>query len=269
VLKRLLATPLLGTLLAAFAGAAAAHDPALRPRFDLLLVFGCYALAVVALEIRAAHGPAARSSRFTTGALVLVALIAGATFVLVRGWPAFWIVAALALLAIAFVTGPRLSDTALGGVVTIAVLGPLASAGAALAVTGEITPAALWIGLPIGLLADAARRAREIAAHEAHPPALAQDASPPATPPAPPWFTGDLVAAYGTIPALVALGTLPWPALAAWLTLPWAIGEGLRARRGVYAWGEAARRTRMLHLVFALLLALGVLAARAIATRFA
>ena len=269
MLKRLLATPLLGALLAVFAGAAAAHDLALRPRFDLLVLFGCYVLAVVALEIRAAHGPVTHASAFRTGALVLAALIAGPTFVLVRGWPAFWIVAGLALLALAFVAGPRLADTALGGAVTVAVLGPLTSAGAALAVAGHVSPAALWIGLPIGLLSDAARRARDTAAHEAHGPSLAQGVMPHATPPAPPWFTGDLIAAYGAIPALVALGTLPWAAFAAWLTLPWALREAAYARGGTYPWGEAARRVRLLHLTFAILLALGMLIARAIATRFA
>jgi ABC-type branched-subunit amino acid transport system permease subunit len=53
------------------------------------------------------------------------------------------------------------------------------------------------------------------------------------------------------------------------LTLPWALGEARFVRNGAYAWGEAARRTRRLHLAFAVLLALGVLAARAIATRVA
>jgi 1,4-dihydroxy-2-naphthoate octaprenyltransferase len=267
ILRKLLATPLTGALLALVAGAAAAHDLSVRPRFDLLLVFAFYVLAVVALEIRGAH--AVRPWSFATMGLALIALVAAFVFVEARAWPAFWIVAALALLALAFVAGPRLADTALGGVVTVAVLGPLTSAGAALALTGTVSPAALWVGLPIGLLADAARRARENAAHEAHGPTLAQGSMVHATPPAPPWFTGDLVAAYGAIPALVALGTLPWAAFAAWLTMPWAVGEALHARNGGYAWGEAARRARLLHLAFGMLLALGVLVARAIATRVA
>ena len=267
ILRRLLATPLLGALLAMFAGAAAAHDLAVLPRFDLLVVFAFYVLAVVALEIREAHTGAVRTA--VTLALVAIALCAAATFVLARGWPAFWIATGIALLALAFVAGPRLADTALGGAVTVAVLGPLTSAGAALALSGEVTPAALWIGLPVGLLADAARRARETAAHEARGPSLAHAPSHPATPAAPPWFTGDLVGAYGLLPALVLTGTLPWPALLAWLTLPWALGEARFARAGAYAWGEAARRTRRLHLAFGVLLALGVLAARAIATRVA
>ena len=267
ILRRLLATPLLGALLAMFAGAAAAHDLAVRPRFDLLVVFALYALAVVALEIREAHPGAVRPP--VTVVLAVLAALSGATFTLARSWPAFWIAAGIALLALAFVAGPRLADTALGGAVTIAVLGPLTSAGAALALSGEVTPTALWIGLPVGLLADAARRARETAAHEARGPSLAHAPTHLATPAAPPWFTGDLVGAYGLVPVLVLTGTLPWPALLSLLTLPWALGEARFARDGAYAWGEAARRTRRLHLAFAVLLALGVLAARAIATRVA
>jgi hypothetical protein len=198
ILRRLLETPLLGALLAMFAGAAAAHDLAVRPRFDLLVVFALYALAVVALEIREAHPGAVRSS--VTVVLAVLAALTGALFTLARSWPAFWIAAGIALLALAFVAGPRLADTALGGAVTIAVLGPLTSAGAALALSGEVTPTALWIGLPVGLLADAARRARETAAHEARGPSLAHAPTHLATPAAPPWFTGDLVSAYGLVP---------------------------------------------------------------------
>lgn len=247
-----------------FAGAAAAHDLAVRPRFDLLAVFTFYTLAVVALEIREAHPGLSRGA--PTVALTAIAVLAGLTLTLARGWPAFWIALAIALLALAFVAGPRLAETSLGGPVTVAVLGPLASAGAALALSGGVTPTALWIGLPVGLLADAARRARETAAIETHVPLLSRS---PQTPAAPPWFTGDLVGAYGIVPALVITGTLPWPALLALLTLPWAVLEAVHARRGGYAWGEAARRARRLHLAFAVLLALGVLAARAVATRMA
>jgi len=267
IFRRLLATPLLGALLAMFAGAAAAHDLAVRPRFDLLAVFTFYVLAVVALEIREAHPGISRSGPMLS--LGAIAVVAGVVFTLARGWPGFWIVCAIALLALAFVSGPRLAETSLGGAVTVAVLGPLASAGAALALSGEITPTTLWIGLPVGLLADAARRARETAAFEAHGPTLAHAPARVGTPEAPPWFTADLVGAYGLLPALVLTGTLPWPALIALLTLPWAVREALVARTGAYAWGEAARRARRLHLAFAVLLALGVLAARAVATRVA
>src|SRR5205823_14139796 len=101
-----------------------------------------------------------------------------------RGGRGFWVVAGLALLSGAFVNGPRLIETGLGGAVAVFVLGPLLTAGAAMAIVGQVTPTALWIGLPVGLVADAARRARETAAQ-------------PAGSTAPPWFAADLVAAYG------------------------------------------------------------------------
>lgn len=261
-----LATPLAAAAVAVLVGAAAAHDLAIRPRFELLLLFGAYALAVVALEMRIAHGPPVGTGRWATGGLVTIALTAGGALVTALGWPALWIVVALALLALAFVAGPRLSDTGLAGPVTIAVLGPLASSGAALAVAGHVSPTALWIGVPVGLLADAARRARG-AVTDAEHAGLAPHAQANASPPAPPWFAADLIAAFGVIPALVALGMLPWPALATWATLPWALGEVARARTGAYAWDEAAGRARRLHLVFALVLGTAVLLARAILTR--
>ena len=114
----------------------------------------------------------------------------------------------------------------------------------------------------------AAGRERAVVVFSAHSlPARIRDEGDPY--PAQLQETADLVAAYGLIPALVLLGTLPWAAFAAWLTLPWALREAAYARGGTYPWGEAARRVRLLHLTFAILLALGVLIARAIATRFA
>ncbi len=266
MIRKLLVTPLAAAVVAVFVGAAAAHDVAIRPRFDLLVLFGAYMIAVVALEMRIAHAASVGTGRWGTAGLVLIALMAGATLVALLGWPALWIVVALALLAFAFVAGPRLSDTGLAGPVTILVLGPLASSGAALAVAGHVSPIAFWIGLPVGLLADAARRAREISSQAAHA-RLSPHAQPFDSPPAPPWFAADLLAAFGALLVLVALGALPWPALAALVTMPWALGEAARARTGAYAWGEAAGRARRLHLVFGLVLGVAVLTARAILTR--
>ena len=264
--RRLFATPLAGAAIALLAGASAAHDFALRPRFDLLVLFGVYALAVVALEMRIAHAPPAEGFPWANASLAAIGLTTGGIVVIALGWPAFWIVLALALLAVAFVAGPRLADTALAGPVTILALGPLISAGAALAVAGHVAPVALAVGLPVGLLADAVRRAARTGARAAHR-TLSPHAQPHDTPPASPWFAADLLAAFGAVPVLVALGLLPWPAIACWLTLPLALAEPARARTGVYAWGEAATRVRRLHLVFGVLLAIAVLVARIIATR--
>ena len=261
MLRRLFATPLAGATIALLAGASAAHDFALRPRFDLLVLFGVYALAVVALEMRIAHAPPAEGFPWANASLTAIGLTSGGIVVIALGWPAFWIV-----LALAFVAGPRLADTSLAGPVTILALGPLISAGAALTVAGHVAPVALAIGLPVGLLADAVRRAARTGARAAHR-TLSAHAQPHDTPPASPWFAADLLAAFGGVPVLVALGLLPWPAIACWLTLPLALAEPARARTGVYAWGEAATRLRRLHLAFGVLLAIAVLVARIIATR--
>jgi hypothetical protein len=266
VIRKLLTSPLAGAAVALFAGAAVAHDFSIVPRFDLLALFGVSALAIVAFEVRVEHPPEAGANPLVPAGLLVAAVLAAILPVAALGWPAFWIELTLALLAMAFVAGPRLANTVLAGPVTIAALGPLMSMGAALTVAGHVTPPAIAIGLPIGLLADAARRAARTAARAAHT-ALSPSAQPFDTPPASPWFAADLLGAFGAVPALVGLGLLPWPALAAWLTLPWALGEAARARTGVYEWDAAAGRVRRLHLVFALLLATAVLVVRVIATR--
>ena len=266
MLRKLLATPLAGAAIALLAGASAAHDFAFRPRFDLLILFGAYAIAVVALEVRVAHAPPAGAFPWMNLSLVAIGLLSGSALTVALGWPAFWIALALALLALAFVAGPRLADTALAGPVTILALGPLISGGAALAVAGHVAPVALAIGLPVGLLADAVRRAARTGARAAHTTQSAHS-QPFDTPPASPWFATDLLAAFGVVPVMIGLGLLPWAAIACWLALPLALTEPARARTGVYAWSEAATRVRRLHLVFGVLLAVSVLIARVFATR--
>lgn len=255
---RLLPFPALAGFTAAVVGAAAAHDPSFRPRFDLLALFTLYAVSVILLATHAdqrfrAPGAAARVRAYTLQLSILSA-VAGVLLVFARGWPGFWAVGGLALLSAAFVTGPRLTDTGLGGAVAAFVLGPLLTSGAAVAIVGHANPAAIAVGVPVGLVADAARRARE-------------NAAAPAASPAPPWFAADLVAAYAAIPVGVALGALPWATLVALVTLPWATVEVGHARGGAYKWPEAARRMRRLHLVLAAVLAASVFAARVLATR--
>jgi len=255
---RLLPFPALAGLTAVVVGAAAAHDPSLRPRFDLLVLFALYAMAVTLMAARADQRfRAPRASTRARGSWIPLAVgsvVAAGFLIAERGWLGFWVVAGLALLSAAFVNGPRLTDTGLGGAVAVFVLGPLLTAGAAMAIVGAVSATALWIGLPVGLVADAARRARE-------------NAALPAGSPAPPWFAGDLVGAYGAVLVTVALGVLPWATLLIFLTLPWAAVELAEARRGAYAWPEAARRMRRLHWMFGAVLALTVFAARVMATK--
>lgn len=255
---RLLPFPAVAGFTAAVVGAAAAHDPSFPPRFDLLALFTLYAVSVILLATHADQrfrAPrAAALVRAYTPLLSILSVVAGLLIVAARGWPGFWAVGGLALLSAWFVTGPRLTDTVLGGAVTAFVLGPLVSSGAAIAIVGHANPTAFVVGVPVGLVADAARRARE-------------NAASPAASPAPPWFAADLVAAYGAIPVAVLLGALPWLSLAALLTLPWVAVEFAHARRGAYAWPDAARRMRRLHLALAAVLAVSVFVARVLVTR--
>ncbi len=267
-LAHLLRLPRYAVLPAVVAGASAAYDPALRPRFELLLLLGAFLFAVAGAEAtlasRVRPGETPRAGRGVPAWVTLpVALLAALLLVAARGWPMFWVCAAAILLACAFAAGPRLSDTPLAGPITILWMGPLASVGAALALVGTVAPAALWIGLPIGFLADAARRAWIAAAAE-----NADAGAAVAGPSAPPWFAGDYVAAFGVVPVLIVAGGLPEVALLALLALPWTLREFARIRAG-YTWRDAVTRTRLMHAAFALLLAATTFAARVFATRAA
>ena len=260
-LAHLLRLPRYAVLPAVVAGASAAYDPALRPRFELLLLLGAFLFAVAGAEAtlatRARPGEPSRARGVPAWVTLAVALLAAVLLVAARGWPMFWISVAATLLACAFAAGPRLADTGLAAPITILWMGPLATAGAALALVGTVAPPALWIGLPIGFLADAARRAWIAASFEDR-----------RMPEAPAWFAGDLVAAFGVIPVLVVAGGLPMIALLALLALPWTLREFQRVRAG-YTWRDAVGRTRLLHAAFALLLAAPTVAARVFATRAA
>jgi 1,4-dihydroxy-2-naphthoate octaprenyltransferase len=230
-----------------------------------------FLVAAVELEQALAHR---LPERLRTGLLGIAALSLGIWLTWQRGWPMFWVAIALLLLAVWFAAGPRLADSPLGGPITVLVLGPLASAGAAIALTGVASSPAFWIGVPIGFLADAARRAHVAAmlaaraAASSGPLGTGAPAAPGAVgSTAPPWFAGDLVAGYGIVPALVFGGSLPFAALVSWATLPWAAREIRFARTGAYSWHEAAVRTRLVHVVFGLLLAAAVFATRVYATR--
>ena len=259
-LAHLLRHPRYAVLPAVVAGASAAYDPALRPRFDLLILFGAFLFAVAGAEATLATRTrtGARPAGVPAWVTLAVAMLAAVILITARGWPMFWVCTAAVLLATAFAAGPRLADTALAGPITIAWMGPLATAGGALALVGNVAPPAMWIGLPIGFLADAARRAWVTAVAE-------QGGAAPA---APPWFAGDHIAAFGAVPVLILGGALPAVALLALLALPWTLREFVRVRAG-YAWSDAVTRTRLLHAAFALLLAATTFVARVFATRAA
>ena len=270
-ITHLLRLPRFAVLPSVLAGACAAYDPALRPNFAILALFAAFLFAIGDAEAMLAHGRPGRAAPPGAGprfaASFTLALVFGIALVVLRGWPMFWIVCAATLLGAAFIAGPRLADTALGGPLTILWMGPLATAGASLAIVGTVTPASVWIGIPIGFLADAARRAWD-AAREGH--AAAPPGSDEADTAAPPWFAGDLVAGFGAVPVIILGGGLPWAALVALLALPFALREFARVRgRAPWVWREAAGRTRLLHAGFAIVLAVATLVARVYSTRAA
>lgn len=273
-LTHLLRLPRFSVLPSVLAGACAAYDPALRPQWTTLGLFAAFLFAIGDAEAMLAHGRPGRAAPPGAGARfaasLALALVCATILVAVRGWPMFWFVSAATLLATAFIAGPRLADTALGGPLTILWMGPLATAGASYALVGAVAPPALWVGLPIGFLADAARRAHEAARHEHEGGGSAVTGAfgHGGGPLAPPWFAGDLVAGFGAVPVLILAGELPWVALLALAALPWALHEFRRARNG-YVWREAAARARLLHAGFALVLAATTLAARLFSTRAA
>ena len=268
-LTHLLRLPRFAVLPSVLAGACAAFDPAQRMQWGTLGLFAIFLFSIGDAEAILAHGRPGQPARPGSGARFAaslgLALACAGMLVAMRGWPMFWIACTATLLAAAFIAGPRLADTALGGPLTIVWMGPLATSGASLALIGAVTPPALWIGMPIGFLADAARRAHDAAhlEHSSAPPG--RDAGEAL---APPWFAGDLVAGFGAVPVLILAGELPWIALLAIGVLPWALFEAARARDG-YTWREGAGRARLLHAGFAVVLSLATLGARLFSTRAA
>ena len=243
-------------LLAVLAGGAASFDSAARPDFLLLAAFAAFLLATVVGEGALLHPPA--PGHYARAWLAFgVAILLAVPLVAARGWLLFWLCAAAALATLAYAAGPRLRETALAGPITIAQLGPLASAGTAVALVGAAGPAATWIGLPLGFLADAERRARA----EARTPGDG----------APPWLAADVLAALGLVPALIAAHALPPSALAALVAAPllaWEVVAIRRASDGApYSWQATAGRLRRLRLVFTAGLVLAVFLTRHLASR--
>ena len=95
------------------------------------------------------------SSRLLVGGLLVLAVIAagiGAYFVVLRGWPAAWLVVIGALLLWAYDAAPRaLKELGLGKVAAFVVWGPLMVAGGYYVLSGHFSPAALLASVPYGL----------------------------------------------------------------------------------------------------------------------
>jgi 1,4-dihydroxy-2-naphthoate octaprenyltransferase len=95
------------------------------------------------------------SSRLLVSGLLVLALIAtaiGVYFVMLRGWPAAWLVVIGALLLWAYDAAPRaLKELGLGELAAFVVWGPLMVAGGYFVLTGHYSGAALLASIPYGL----------------------------------------------------------------------------------------------------------------------
>jgi 1,4-dihydroxy-2-naphthoate octaprenyltransferase len=84
--------------------------------------------------------------------LAAVAAAIGIYFVMLRGWPAVWLVVAGALLLWAYDAAPRaLKELGLGEVAAFVVWGPLMVAGGYYVIAGRYSGAALLASIPYGL----------------------------------------------------------------------------------------------------------------------
>lgn len=166
--------------------------------------------------------------------------------------------------------GPRpLKYAGLGDIAIIFLMGPLLTQGAYTAVTGDAFHApAFWIGLAPGLLiaavlqannlsdirGDRAAGVRTLAVRLGFVTARAL-------------YFGSLLLAYSTVVAVVAGGLFEWPLLLVLLTLPIA-AQRVQQALSVDAEGDErlldlAPRTAQLHLLFNVLLIVGIILAEA------
>jgi len=152
---------------------------------------------------------------------------------------------------------------ALGEPLVFVMMGPGMVAGGYLVQTGDVTWSSIWVSLPVGFVVTAILQANDtrdiVADRLAGVVTLAILTG----------ATGGrivysflLLAAYGSVAALVVAGVLPWPALAPLITLPlaWRLHRVFWRHRGEDGGPlvGTVERTAQLHLLFGLLFALGI-----------
>ena len=167
--------------------------------------------------------------------------------------------------------GPRpLKYAGLGDVVIVPVMGPLITQGAYTAVTGDGFHApAFWLGLGPGLLIGAVLSANNLSDIPGDRAAgvrtlavrLGFDRARPI-------YLVLLALPYVTVAVLVATGQFGWPLLVALLTVPVAVQRAAQALRATGDGDEGlltlAPGTAQLHLLFSVLLVVGVVIDRAV-----
>lgn len=192
-----------------------------------------------------------------------LAAVAGLGIIAIGGWP----IAAMGLASIAaavgYTGGPlRYGYRGLGDAAVFLFFGPVAIAGTAYLHLGRLAPAALAASLPVACLVTAilvVNNLRDVDADRAaRKRTLAVLLGPSA---ARREFVALVAGAYGSVAALVMLGALPAGAALALVTLPLALPLLRNVRPGAEApaMNGALRATARLHLVFGLVLAVGLL----------
>lgn len=217
----------------------------------------------VVVEGRMAPGTALR------GAAVVFALagLGGLALVWLRGLPML-IIGLVAIATGYYYTAPPLhyKYRALGVPGVFVLMGPLHVLGAYVAAAGPLSLRAVLAGIPVGFLVAAILHGNELRDLEDDSKGPFRTLTSVIGRPAAAWlYVAMMVGAYGTLLALVALGTLPWPALATLATAPAALRNARRALDGgrgkleSLTWLDVT--TARLHLQFGLLMAAGIAAA--------
>ena len=199
----------------------------------------------------------------------------GLWFVWLHGWPMLLLGVAGLLGAIFYTATPGGDGTtgsakyhALGEPMVYLMMGTGMVLGGYLVITGELTWGAAAVSLPVGFLVAAILQAndtRDISDdRQAGIVTLAILAGPTG---ARVIYTGLLLGTYGSVVGLVAIGVLPWPALAPLVTLPlawklhrrfWDTHHGDAPDEDGAALVGTVESTAQLHLLFGLLLAAGI-----------
>ncbi len=203
-----------------------------------------------------------------TGIIVTFAFatLMGVYLTWVAGWPVIAIGVASMLAALAYTGGPwPFGYRALGELFTFLFFGVVAVVGTYYVQAGELTVSALAASVPVGFTVTAilvVNNVRDIdtdrlAGKRTLAVVLGRDRARI-------FFVAVLAGAYLTAAALWLLGDFPWWTLLAWLSAPLAVAptEAVLSRVDGPSLNLALRATSRLHLVFALLLSVGLAASR-------
>lgn len=195
---------------------------------------------------------------FAAGAAVGLSLVA------VRGWPLLLIGLAGVAGGYLYSGGPRgYKYVGLGDVFVLVLMGPLMVIGGYDVLTGRVTGTAVLVSLPVGALVAAILVGNNLRdrAHdrETHVRTLTQRLPDRA---AKGEYVGLVAGAFLLVVLLVVAGVVGWPALLVVVALPLALAAVRRVHGAVLDQPEQlrsiVRRTAGLHLVFGVLLAIGI-----------